>query len=91
MHHQMSSLPLQGPIAQQDMLISMRVRCPMCGSAFACGDHWAALPRGPLNAEEAKKADQGLPFRPLCEPVHYDCVLDRLIYVMNWYRQAGVA
>ena len=89
--HQMASLPVQGPISQQDMLIAMRARCPMCGSAFECGDRWAAMPRGPRDAEEAKKAEQGLPFKNVCEPVHYDCVVGRLVFVMNWYRRCGVA
>lgn len=91
MHHQMSSLPVQGPIAQQDMLIALRIRCPMCGAQFECGDCWAAMPRGPMNAEEAQKAAKGLPFQNVCEPVHYHCVVERLVYVMNWYGQSGVA
>lgn len=86
-----TNLQVQGPIAQNDMLVAMNVRCPMCGGPFECGDRWAAMPRGPMNAAEAAKADAGLPFRALCEAVHFGCVVERLVYLMNWRGQPASA
>lgn len=84
-------LRVEGPLSPADMLVAMRCACGICERQFTPGEHWAALPRGPMDEEEARKRDAGLDYRVACEPVHYDCILRRLLRVMNWYRQRGYA
>lgn len=87
----LTGIRVQGPISQQDMLVAMNVHCGMCGEPFECGDCWAAMPQGPMDAQEAAKAEQGLPFRVMCDPVHFDCVLDRMLTLLNWRGNWGLA
>lgn len=91
MHPNLEAYPMNGPLAYNDMLVVMKVHCLMCGGTFACGEHWCAVPQGPLDDIEAKKAEQGLPHRRMCRPVHYDCVVYRLVELMNWRRRYGEA
>lgn len=84
-------MQIEGPIRSNDMLVTLGVTCPMCRDGFEQGDCWTAMPRGPLNEEEAIRAEAGLPFRAMCSAVHYDCVVLRVVDLMNWYGIMGEA
>jgi hypothetical protein len=84
-------MEIEGPLGSHDMLVMLGVECPLCSDCFEKGDRWTAMPKGPLNSEEAARAEAGLPFRALCSAVHYDCVVFRLVDLMNWHGIMGEA